>query len=62
MASAFLAAEKHARQANEAFYRSRRFVDGWLAHADPATGLIPRNLNESRGFWNRCDSAAVISR
>ena len=34
------------------------YVDGWLAHADPATGLIPRNLTESRDFWNGRDSAA----
>lgn len=56
--AAFRLAEKHARQANEALYRSRRFIDGWLAHADPATGLIPRNLQASRDFWNGRDSAA----
>ena len=56
--AAFRLAEKHARQANEAFYRSRRFIDGWLAHADPATGLIPRNLTEGRDYWNGRDSAA----
>ncbi len=57
-AAAFRQCEVHARQANEALYRSRRFVDGWLARADPATGLIPRNLRESRDFWNGRDSAA----
>ena len=51
-------AEAHARQAGEALYRSRRFIDGWLANADPETGLIPRNLRESRDFWNGRDSAA----
>ena len=56
--AAFRLAEGHARQANEAFYRSRRFIDGWLAHADPATGLIPRNLSASRDFWNGRDAAA----
>jgi hypothetical protein len=56
--AAFRLAEKHARQANEAFYRSRKFIDGWLPHADAATGLIPRNLNESRDFWNGRDAAA----
>lgn len=56
--AAFRLAEKHARQANEAFFRSRKFIDGWLAHADPATGLIPRNLEASRDFWNGRDSAA----
>ncbi|MBI5685567.1 MAG: hypothetical protein HZC54_10840 [Verrucomicrobia bacterium] len=54
--AAFRLAEKHARQANEAFYRSRKFIDGWLAHADPATGLIPRNLQVD--YWNGRDSAA----
>lgn len=55
---AFRQAEKNSRQANEAFYRSRRYIDGWLAYADPETGLIPRNLRESRDFWNGRDSAA----
>jgi hypothetical protein len=51
-------AERNARLANEAFFRCRKYVDGWLAHADPATGLIPRNFGESRDFWNGRDSAA----
>jgi hypothetical protein len=54
----FRLCEKHARQANEAFYRSRKFIDGWLAKSDPETGLIPRNLRESRDYWNGRDSAA----
>ncbi len=54
----FYQAEHNARQAAEAFYRSHRYVAGWLAHADPATGLIPRNLRESRDYWNGRDSAA----
>ena len=57
-AEVFRRAEKNARLANEALFRCRRFVDGWLAHADPATGLIPRNLTVSRDFWNGRDSAA----
>jgi hypothetical protein len=56
--ASFRLAEHHARQANEALYRSRRFVAGWLAHADPASGLIPRNLTVSRDYWNGRDSAA----
>lgn len=56
--SLFRAAEHNGRLANEAFFRCRRFIDGWLAHADPATGLIPRNLTESGDFWNGRDSAA----
>ncbi len=42
--------------ANEGFRRSRRYVDGWLRHADPKTGLIPRNLREN--YWNAQDCAA----
>ncbi len=56
--AAFRLAEKHGRQANEQFYRCRRFVDGWLKQADPATGLIPRNLTRDRDIWNAKDSAA----
>lgn len=54
----FASAERNARLAAEGFYRCRRYVDGWLAHADPATGLIPRNLTASRDLWNGRDSAA----
>lgn len=54
----FRQAEHQAREANEAFQRSRRFVDGWLAKADVSTGLIPRNLNSSRDFWNGRDAGA----
>jgi rhamnogalacturonyl hydrolase YesR len=56
--AAFNQSELHGRQANEAFFRCRRFVDGWLKHADPKTGLIPRNLNRNRDIWNAKDSAA----
>ena len=56
--AAFRKAERNARQANEQFFRCRRFVDGWLAYADPKTGLIPRNLNRDRDIWNANDSAA----
>jgi hypothetical protein len=51
-------AEKNGRLANEALFRSRRYIDGWLAHADPATGLIPRNLSSTGDYWNGRDSAA----
>ena len=54
----FRQAERNARQANEAFFRCRRYVDGWLAHADRVTGLIPRNLSDAGNFWNGRDSAA----
>lgn len=53
----FQQAEQNSRLANEAFFRCRRYIDGWLAHADPETGLFPRNLRESN-YWNGRDSAA----
>ena len=56
--AAFRQAERNARRAAEQFFRCRRFVDGWLAQSDPATGLIPRNLTRDRDIWNAKDSAA----
>jgi len=50
-------ASRNAQQASEAFGRCRRYLDGWLAHADPATGLIPRNLKDS-SYWNGRDAGA----
>lgn len=47
----------NALQANEAFRRSDLYVKGWLAHRDPLTGLIPRNLQNSY-YWNAQDAAA----
>ena len=58
-ASSISAATAEARLAAEAFFRARIFVDGWLAHADPRSGLIPRNLQQSTEFWNAADAAAV---
>jgi len=54
----FRQAEENAARANEAFSRCHRFVAGWLKHADPKTGLIPRNLGSGKDFWNAKDSAA----
>lgn len=54
----FLEAAENGRLANEALRRSHRFVVDWLAYADPETGLIPRNLQQSRDFWNAQDAAA----
>jgi hypothetical protein len=44
--------------ANDGFKRCLKFVNGWLKHADPETGLIPRNLNQSKDIWNAQDAAA----
>jgi len=54
----FKRARENARRACEQFRRCRKFVQGWLRHADPQTGLIPRNLSRSRDIWNAQDSAA----
>jgi hypothetical protein len=54
----YLEAEKNSRLAAEGLFRCRRYIDGWLAHADPATGLIPRNLGNSGDYWNGRDAAA----
>ncbi|GAA4469578.1 hypothetical protein GCM10023189_56800 [Nibrella saemangeumensis] len=54
----FEEAASNGRLANEGFKRCDRYVTGWLAQADSATGLIPRNLKESRDFWNAWDAAA----
>jgi hypothetical protein len=67
-AKAFRRALENGRLANEGFERCRRFVKGWLEHADPITGLIPKNLNWEKykanwikggeDIWNAQDSAA----
>ncbi len=46
-----------AQLAAEAFNRSRKFLEGWLPHIDPATGLLPQKLGESP-VWNTHNSAA----
>lgn len=46
-----------AQQANEALFRSKRFVDAWLVYRDNQTGLIPRNLLGDN-YWNAQDAAA----
>lgn len=56
--AAFEQAEANGRLMNEMLFRCRKFVDGWLAHADPQTGLIPRNLTRDTDIWNGKDSAA----
>lgn len=54
----FEEAAANAKLANEGFRRCDRYMTGWLAQADPTTGLIPRNLNESRDLWNAYDAGA----
>jgi hypothetical protein len=54
----FSKAGENAVCANEALHRCSRFVHGWLKHADPETGLIPRNLQRDSLLWNAQDAAA----
>ena len=54
----FEIALENGKLANEGFQRCRNFIAGWLNHADPKTGLIPRNLNRDKDIWNAKDSAA----
>ncbi|MBC8180432.1 hypothetical protein H8E88_04840 [candidate division KSB1 bacterium] len=43
--------------ARKIFIHCRDFVRGWLGHANPQTGLIPRNLTRDP-YWNARDAAA----
>ncbi len=52
----FRQAEQNSRLAAEAFFRSRIYIDGWLAHADPQSGLIPRNMKDR--YWKGRNAAA----
>jgi hypothetical protein len=54
----FTAASANAKLVNEGFNRCIKFVNGWMKYADPSTGLIPRNLTDSRDYWNAWDAAA----
>jgi len=48
---------KNGELSRTALLKCWKFVQGWLQCADPATGLIPRNLKDSP-YWNAQDSAA----
>ena len=56
----FNQAYENGKPANEGFNRSLNFVNGWMGLTDPATGLIPRNINDnpSKDIWNAKDCAA----
>jgi hypothetical protein len=53
----WLQAEKNAAASRQAVQFCRRFAQGWLVHADPRSGLIPRNLTAD-AYWNAKDAAA----
>ncbi len=54
----FAAALKNAELANSGFIRCENYVNAWLGHSDPVSGLIPRNIDQSKDFWNAKDAAA----
>jgi hypothetical protein len=55
--SSWSQAEKNAELSQRAIQFCRRYAHGWLAHADPSSGLIPRNLTGD-SYWNAKDAAA----
>lgn len=56
--SEFQAAHQNAQLAQEGLQRCLRFVNGWLQHVDPESGLIPRNLENDTDIWNAHDCGA----
>jgi len=56
--SVFKEASDNSILSNEGFNRCIAYVNAWSRHADPESGLIPRNLRESIDYWNAWDAAA----
>jgi hypothetical protein len=56
--SVFNTASGNGKLVNEGINRCIRYVNAWMYYSDPVTGLIPRNINESRDYWNAWDAAA----
>lgn len=54
---AWATARQHAAQSRRAVAFNLRYADGWLRHADPRSGLLPRTLRGD-AFWNAKDCAA----
>lgn len=54
----FQEAARNGQLANEGFRRCTRYVQDWLKHSDPTTGLIPGNLSSDRDIWNVHNAAA----
>lgn len=50
--------ERNAMQARRALAQSDLFVRGWLAKADPKSGLIPENLTKGIDHWNGRNNGA----
>ncbi len=54
----FVLARNNASLSAAGFSRSVKYVQAWDKQADPVSGLIPRNIRESKDFWNAWDAAA----
>lgn len=55
----FQKAMNNAVLANEGFVRCEKYMNSWLAEADPDTKLVPRRLSgPDRDIWNARDCAA----
>ena len=50
--------QRNAMQARRALAQSDLFVRGWLAKADPKSGLIPENLTRGLDRWNGRNNGA----
>jgi len=55
--TSWVQAAKNATQSQRAIQFCRQYAHGWLAHAGPASGLIPRNLRGD-AYWNAEAAAA----
>ena len=54
----FRQAVENGKLVNQGFNRCIAYVNAWMKYADTTTGLIPRNINDSKDFWNAWDAAA----
>ena len=54
----FKLAAAQGKLVNEGFNRCIAYVNAWMKYADASTGLIPRNITDSKDFWNAWDAAA----
>jgi hypothetical protein len=52
-------AQTNSQQSQQAIRFCRRYANGWLQFAEPATGLLPRRVDQGdQQFWNAKDCAA----
>ena len=56
--SNFVQAKENGRLANHGYIRCRRYLEAWMQYRDPESGLIPRNIEANRDYWNAKDAAA----